>query len=155
MRVSTKVRYGLRAVIELARSSGDFGGRRKPPLRTDTERGGMKCIIHRGLVPLTWIAEQQNISLKYLERIFGRLKRAGLLESSRKRGGGYRLKKSPDKVTVGEIMRALGDETSLLRCVRNADVCERSKRCATRGFWKSLSDLIDMTVERTTIADFL
>lgn len=114
MRLSTKVRYGMRAMIELARQAGD-----KP-------------------VMIRTIAEKQGLSDKYLEQLFTHLRTAGLVKSERGARGGYRLARSADKITALDIYLALGGAAELIECAGHPETCERHHDCPTIGLWREL-----------------
>src|SRR5512138_5976 len=108
MRISTKGRYGLRAMIELA---VNHGGRP---------------------VPINAIAANQAISLKYLHAILALLRKAKLVRSARGRAGGYLLARSPAEITVGQIVRALEGPVAVVECVKDRRHCPRSAICDSR-----------------------
>ena len=111
MKLSTKSRYGTRLMLDLAEQSS------------------------RKFVQLKEISERQGISLKYLEQIMIPLKKAGLVDSSRGAGGGYRLAKPADDITVGEIVALLEPGKTLTHCEAHPDSCERSDSCSIRELW--------------------
>ncbi len=116
IRISTKGRYGTRAMLELALSHG------------------------RGLVLLKEIAERQEISIGYLEQIIPSLKAAGLVNSSRGAHGGYTLAKNPADITLKEIISALEGPLSLVECIKDPETCTRTDFCITRDIWTELSE---------------
>ena len=89
-------------------------------------------------VPLSAIAERQNLSLAYLEQIFLRLRRAGLVASARGRSGGYVLARPADAIHIDEIMRAVEEETRMTRCLDAEVGCLHDKRCLTHDLWHAL-----------------
>jgi len=115
MKVNTKVRYGLRAILQIADSYG------KDP------------------VPISAISESQEISGKYLEQVVGTLRKAGLITSRKGVRGGYMLARAPEDITLWEIITALDSHTSLVDCVVEPGICDRSGDCLTRSIWKLLS----------------
>ena len=131
MKISTKEQYGLRAVAELAARYGD------------------------GPVSLGDVARAQDISLSYLEQIIPSLRDAGLIASKRGPKGGYELASSPDKVNVGDVLRALDGDILPVLCVRRADVrpCERGDICAARTVWQKVHDRVVETLDQMTLAD--
>jgi Rrf2 family protein len=129
LRLSTKGRYGTRAMLELALSEGN-----KPVL-------------------LREIAESQSISLKYLEQIIPSLKSAGLLNSSRGATGGYSLAKLPEEITVKEIVEALEGPLRLVDCVGDPGLCGEAGQCVTRDLWDEVSVNISKLLESRTLAD--
>ena len=132
MRVSTKGRYALRMMIDIAEQRVDEW------------------------IPIKDISERQGISLKYLEQIVTNLTRAGLLRSGRGSGGGYMLTKTPDKYTAGEILRAIEGKLTPVACLDDEiNQCERSNCCQTLGFWTGLYQVIDDYVNSVTLQDLL
>lgn len=115
MKVNTKVRYGLRAILQIADA---YGG---------------------DPVPISSIAASQEISGKYLEQVVGTLRRADLIRSRKGVKGGYTLTRDPADINLWEIISALDQHTSLVDCVLEPEVCERSDACLTRSIWTLLS----------------
>ena len=90
-------------------------------------------------IPLSLVAERQHISLAYLEQLFLRLRRAGLVESTRGRAGGYRLVRPAGEISVAEIMTAVEEDVRMTRCTGDAGTpCLGSERCLTHGLWDAL-----------------
>ena len=107
-------------------------------------------------VPLSAIAERQHISLAYLEQIFLRLRRAGLVESARGRAGGYRLGRAADRIAVSEVMAAVEEEVRMTRCAGDlGHPCLGRERCLTHGLWQALGDQIAGFLARVTLQDVL
>lgn len=132
MLVSTKGRYALRVMIDLAEHQAD------------------------GFIPLKVIAERQEISEKYLENIIKLLVRAKLLTGVRGKGGGYRLAKAPEQYTVESILRITEDSMAPVSCLdANADACSRSAECRTLPMWRGLDKLITEYFENITLADLM
>lgn len=131
MKISTKGKYGLRAMVDLAVNSDDY------------------CIS------ITSIAKRQNISEAYLEQLFASLKRANLIESIRGAQGGYRLSREPSKISVGEILRALEGHLAPVNCVieDESSECENSQYCVTRVIWKRIRDSINNVVDSIMLSD--
>jgi Rrf2 family protein len=115
MKVNTKVRYGLRAILQIAEGYG------KDP------------------VPISAISESQEISGKYLEQVVGTLRKSGLIISRKGVRGGYLLSRNPEEINLWEIITALDSHTTLVDCVLDAEICDRSGDCLTRSIWKLLS----------------
>lgn len=115
MKVNTKVRYGLRAILQIAEGYG------KNP------------------VPISAISESQEISGKYLEQVVGTLRKSGLIVSRKGVRGGYHLARSPEEINLWEIITALDSHTTLVDCVNDAGICDRSDDCLTRSIWTLLS----------------
>ena len=131
VKISTKGRYGLRAMMEL--------GLHHP----------------EGPVMLSTIAENQGISEKYLHAILSSLKAAGLIRSIRGAGGGYCLVHHPKQIRLSEIMRALEGSLSLSDCISDTDLCERSKDCSTRLLWVELNEMIWNRLSDLSLSDIV
>ncbi len=130
--VSTKGRYALRVMTQLAANEDN------------------------AFIPLKEIANDQGISFKYLESIMSTLVKHGLVEGASGKGGGYRLVRTPDKYSIGEILRVTEGTLEPVSCTAtNGENCERSKYCMTFPIWKELSDLINGFLDSKTIADIL
>ena len=129
MKISTRGRYGLRAMVDLA------------------ENQNSKAI------PIREISERQNISEQYLEQIFARLRKAGLVKSVRGAYGGYKLNHPPGEITVGEIIRTLEGSIAPVDCVGGDNECKLSEDCVTRGLWELLRDSIDNILASITLKD--
>ena len=114
MKVNTKVRYGLRAILQIAEG---YGG---------------------DPVPISAIAESQEISGKYLEQVVGTLRKANLITSRKGVKGGYSLVEPPEKITLWQIISALDSHTTLVECVLDPELCDRSGDCLTRSIWTLL-----------------
>lgn len=107
-------------------------------------------------VSLKTIADRHDISMKYLEAIVGSLKRAGLVESTRGKEGGYRLNKPSDEYSVGEILRCLEDNLAPVACIRSGSVnCDRAAECITVPMWKELDDITNAYLDTVSLKDLL
>ena len=130
MIVSTKGRYALRVMIDLAEHQAER------------------------YVPLKEVAERQEISEKYLENILKVLVQNGFLEGLRGKGGGYRLTRTPDQYTVAEILLLTEGSLAPVSClVSGAPACERMPNCRTYMMWKGLNDMIADYFGKITLAD--
>ena len=132
MKISTKGRYALRLMIDVA--------------------------IHQkeGYVALRDAAQRQGISVKYLEQIAGMLSKAGMLLSGRGPQGGYRLAKAPESSTVGSILRLTEGDLAPVACLEGEENrCERSDACAALDFWTGLYAAVNAYVDRFTLADLV
>lgn len=129
MKLSTKGRYGLRALIDLA------------------------VYCEEEAVSIQSIAKRQNISDRYLEQLMGKLKRAGLVTSVRGAGGGYRLARPSGEISVGDALRALEGNLDAVTCPGNVDEqgCEGADICVTRYVWKKINDSITQAVDSIMI----
>ena len=120
MLISTKGRYALRVMVDLAEHQGE------------------------GYIPLKEIAERQGISEKYLETVLKSLVRGGLLQGLRGKGGGYKLTRSPEKYSVGEILHLSEESLAPVSCLEiGADSCVRSAECRTLPMWQKLNTLVE------------
>ena len=132
MLISTKGRYALRVMIDLAEHQAE------------------------GFIPLKVIAERQDISEKYLEGIIKLLVRAKLLTGVRGKGGGYRLTKAPEQYTVGSILRLTEESMAPVSCLEpGAAACPRAAECRTLSLWKGLDKVISDYLEKYTLADLM
>lgn len=132
MRVSTKGRYALRIMIDLA----------------ENDNGGY--------IRLKDISERQDITLKYLEQIMPLLTRAGYVRSYRGNNGGYMLARKPEEYTAGEILRTTEGSMAPIPCIEdNPNRCPRSNRCATLSFWEGLWKTINEYTDGFTLADLM
>ena len=132
MMVSTKGRYALRVMLDLAEhSTGEY-------------------------IPLMDIAGRQNISEKYLEGIVATLSRNGFVKALRGKGGGYQLARSPQEYTVGSILKLIEGSLAPVACLEaSAAPCARAGECRTLPMWRKLDTLIDDFFEGITLAELL
>jgi Rrf2 family protein len=131
MKLSTRSRYGTRLMLDLARS------------------------YDRRATPLAEIAKGQNLSVKYLEQLIIPLKASGLIRSVRGARGGYRLARSPDRITVGQIVEVLEGGLSLVECVDDPKACKLQADCLTRPVWRGVSRLVKQHLSSLTLQDVL
>lgn len=131
MKISTKGRYALRLMLDLALSGSE------------------------GPVPLRDVAKHQNISDKYLEQIVTPLSRAGLVRSVRGAGGGYLLTREPSEYTVGEILRPLEGSLAPVSCVDGMSCCQRAAHCVTQEVWRDIQKAVSSVVDHTTLGDLV
>ena len=132
MMISTKGRYALQVMIDIAEnSSGQY-------------------------ITLKDIAARQEISEKYLETIIPVLSKTYLLDGVRGKGGGYRLTRSPDEYSVGEILRLVEGPLAPVSCLKGAGVkCEKSDSCRTLPMWSKLDDLVNGYLDSITLASLI
>jgi Rrf2 family iron-sulfur cluster assembly transcriptional regulator len=130
MRLSTKGRYAVTAMMDLA--------------------------IHHGQGPLALadISENQGISLSYLEQLFARLKKNNLVEGQRGPGGGYRLSRRPDDISIADVITAIGEGIDSTLCAGNQD-CQDGEQCLTHELWTRLGEEIYDFLNGITLASFL
>jgi len=132
MQISTKGRYAMRLMLDIAR----YG-------RGET-------------VKIKDIADRQDISPKYLEQIISELNRSGLVRSTRGPQGGYSLARPPEEYTVGSILRVMEGDLSVVQCVKDGEgFCDRFETCTTVRLWTKVSDAISSVVDNVTLADLL
>ncbi len=134
MRLSTKGRYAVMAMTDLARRENDA------------------CRA----VALADIAARQEISLSYLEQLFARLRRQGLVKSARGPGGGYRLARTPETTTIAEIVHAVDEPMRATRCASHGAGCMlKGERCLTHDLWDDLGLQIETYLTSVSLADVL
>lgn len=132
MLISTKGRYSLRVMIDLAEHRSD------------------------GYIPLKVIADRQQISEKYLESIIKLLVKDRLLTALRGKGGGYKLTKDPEQYTVGSILRLTEESLAPVACLEpGADTCTRMAECRTLSMWQGLDKVINDYLDKITITDLM
>ncbi len=131
MKLSTRTRYGVRAIIELAANDS------KKPLQ------------------LKVIAERQDISIKYLEQLMNALRSGGIVRSIRGARGGYILAKPPNQIKLGDVFNCLEGSVITAECVEDEDYCRRAADCAARLLWVQLQEAIKNVLESVTVQDLL
>ena len=130
MKLTTKGRYAVTAMLDLA------------------------LHYQQGAVTLSEIAKRQGISLSYLEQLFARLRRNGLVDSVRGPGGGYTLALAPDKITVAQIVITINENIDATRCGGDKN-CQGDERCLTHDLWHALSERIHDFLNGITLADLV
>jgi Rrf2 family cysteine metabolism transcriptional repressor len=131
MKISTKIRYGARAMLELASHYGE------------------------GPIELKEIANKENISLKYLEQVIIPLRTAGLIKSVRGSKGGYALARPPSEICLNEMVEILEGPLSLVECLHDPKVCQRVATCVTREIWQKVYDAINGIFRSITLEDLV
>jgi Rrf2 family iron-sulfur cluster assembly transcriptional regulator len=139
MRLSTRGRYAVMAMVELA-------ARQQGP---SAECG----VISRPQVSLAEIAQAQHLSLAYLEQLFGPLRRAGLVASVRGPGGGYMLARAARDISIAAIVDAVDESIQATRCEEGGPGCLAGGRCLTHDLWAELGSQIKLFLEGVTLAD--
>ena len=130
--ISTRGRYALRAMTDLAQNQGD------------------------GLVPLVEVARRQGISEKYLESIATTLSKAGFIVGQRGKGGGYRLTRDPSEYTLASVLNLVEGSMAPVACLDcGLNGCENKEQCPTFPMWEQLNDLISNYLEGKTLADLM
>lgn len=130
MRLSTKGRYGVTAMMDLA--------------------------IHDNAGPVTLadISQCQGISLSYLEQLFAKLRKSGLVEGVRGPGGGYRLSRSAEQISIAEIITAVDEKVDITNCSQEGN-CQEGEKCLTHELWVELSNRLFEFLEGITLAQFV
>ena len=132
MKISTKGRYALRMLVDLAEHPGE------------------------GFISLKDIAKRQDISKKYLEQIIPSFNKTNFLRTNRGFQGGYQLAKAPDQYTVGEILRLTEGSLAPVACLdHDPNLCERSEQCLTLPVWQGLYQVINTYLDNITLQDIL
>ncbi|MCF8144883.1 MAG: Rrf2 family transcriptional regulator [Deltaproteobacteria bacterium] len=131
MKLSTRSRYGTRMMLDLA------------------------AHYDEGPVQIGDISRRENISVKYLEQLIIPLKKARLIESARGPKGGHMLTKSPEEITIGEIVRVMEGGIDLTHCIENPDVCEKTNSCLTRTVWEDATRAIYERLDASTLANII
>jgi Rrf2 family protein len=130
MKISTKGRYALRLMLDLAINyTGEY-------------------------ISIKSIAARQDISEKYLEQIITQLNRAGYVRSIRGAQGGYMLAKAPSEYTVGMILRLMEGSLAPVSCIED-ETCDRASRCATQEVWQKIQEAVENVVDNITLADLV
>ena len=130
MKISTKGRYALRVMIDLAENSNE------------------------NFVSAKDIAIRQGITVKYIEQIISLLNKAGFLETARGNLGGYKLSRKPDEYIVGDILNATEGDLAPTYCIRESN-CSRKNSCKTHEFWRGLDEVIKNYVNSKTLEDLI
>ena len=132
MMISTRGRYALRVMIDLAEH------------------------MDEGYIPMKEVAQRQGVSLKYMERIMPALSKNNLVEGVHGKGGGYRLNRKPEEYTVGEILRLTEGDMAPVSCLEcGAKPCDRKNDCKTITMWNEFFDMTNKYFDGITLAEFL
>lgn len=131
MRISTKTRYGMRFMVDLAQHYG------------------------QGSIPMKDIAARQNISKKYLEQVVSPLNSAGLLEVTRGQRGGFKLSRPPEEISLADVMSASEDGLDLMECLTGISFCANEDGCIAHNIWGGLQDAINGYLENRSLADVI
>lgn len=131
MKLSTRCRYGIHAMFDLAQNVGN------------------------GPQAIRSIADRQLVPEQYLEQIIGVLRREGYVSSTRGAQGGYILARPPSEISIGELIRLLEGPVMMADCVLDADACVRSCQCPSRLVWERLTTCINAVVDSITLQDML
>lgn len=131
MKLSTKGKYGLKAIFELS------------------------LHVNEGPVPVNVIASKQKIPEQYLEQIFSTLKKSQLITSVRGAQGGYLLNKDPNEITVGNVLTILEGPVALSQCIIDEGACENANDCSTKLVWEKLKKGIEDVLNSITLQDMI
>ena len=131
MKLSTRTRYGIRAILELAENQG------------------------RGPLQLKIIARRQDISVKYLEQLMAILKSAGFIRSIRGSKGGYMLAKTPGQIKLSDVFNCLEGPVVTVECVENEDCCARAADCVARQLWTEVQQAVKNVLQSITLRDLV
>jgi len=131
MRLSTRTRYGIRAMLELAENVG------------------------RGPLQLRIIAHRQDISVKYLDQLMAILKSAGFVRSIRGAKGGYMLAKAPEQIKLSDVFNCLEGPVVTVECTENENYCARSADCVARQVWTQLQEAVTAVLQSITFKDLV
>ena len=132
MNVTSKGRYALRIMIDLAQHRDE------------------------GYISLKTISDRTQLSMKYLEMIVGNLKKSELVDSTRGKEGGYKLNKTPQEYSIGEILRCIEDNLAPVACIKEGEIqCDRSGACLTVPMWKELDDITNAYLDTVSLEDLL
>jgi Rrf2 family cysteine metabolism transcriptional repressor len=131
VRLTTKFRYGTRAMVEMAMAYGE------------------------GAIQLSQIAERQKVSSKYLVHLLASLKAAGLVQTIRGARGGYLLNRPPSQIKLLDVFRALEGSPSPVECVDDPKNCPDSDLCVTRDVWVRIRDVVSNVLDSTTLQDLV
>ncbi|MGZ3494531.1 MAG: RrF2 family transcriptional regulator [Thermodesulfobacteriota bacterium] len=131
MKISSKIRYGARAMLVLASHYGE------------------------GPIELKEIAKKESISLKYLEQVINPLRAGGLVKAVRGSKGGYSLAKAPSEICLYDVVETLEGPLNLLECLGDSKACQKASSCVTRDIWKEVSDAISKIFYSVTLEDMV
>jgi Rrf2 family protein len=131
MKISTKIRYATRAMLQIASHYGE------------------------GPIDLREISKKEDISLKYLEQVIIPLRTAGLVKSIRGSKGGYTLTKPPSEISLNDLMEVLNGPIDLVECLKDPKGCSRSPSCVTRDIWKETSEAIHKVFRSITFEEMV
>ena len=131
MKLSTRSRYGTRAILELAQNYGE------------------------GPLQIKIIARHQDISVKYLEQLMSTLKSGGLVRSIRGSKGGYMLAKAPIQIKLSDVFNCLEGPLNTVECLENESICARTADCVARGVWAQVQEVIINVLESITLQDLV
>lgn len=130
MKISTKGRYGLRAIVAIAKSENGLS--------------------------IKNISEMEGISIRYLDKIMASLKTSDIVESTRGSKGGYKLKKNPNEISVGDILRSVEDDFSIINCpLTNNSECSNEHMCTTKYVWNRINNGLNEIIDNIYISEII
>lgn len=130
MKISTKGRYGLRAIVAIAKSENGLS--------------------------IKNISEMEGISIRYLDKIMASLKTSEIVESTRGSKGGYKLKKNPNEISVGDILRSVEDDFSIINCpLTNNSECSNEHMCTTKYVWNRINNGLNEIIDNIYISEII
>lgn len=130
MKISTKGRYGLRAIVAIAKSENGLS--------------------------IKNISEMEGISIRYLDKIMASLKTSEIVESTRGSKGGYKLKNDPSKISVGDILRSVEDDFSIINCpLTNNSECSNEHMCTTKYVWNRINNGLNEIIDNIYISEII
>ena len=130
MKLTTKGRYAVTAMLDLAIHE------------------------HKGSITLADISRRQDISLSYLEQLFSKLRKKGLVDSARGPGGGYKISRDSDSIYIAEVIAAVDEAVDATRCQRKGN-CQNDERCLTHELWCDLSDQIHNFLSQISLSQLM
>ena len=131
MKMSTRTRYGVRMLIDLARN------------------------YNKGPFQINAISKLEEISEKYLGQITIILKSSGIINSVKGASGGFFLTRDPAEINLKDVVRILEGDINIVECINNKDSCNRSTKCVTKNIWKEVNEAIESTLEKYTLKDLV
>jgi Rrf2 family protein len=131
LKFNTRIRYGLRAILDIALEESESGVYQKD------------------------ISERQNISIKYLDSIITALKTAGLIVNAKGKKSGYKLTRKPDKIKIIDIYKAFEPGVVIVDCLGDQYICDRASKCTVKDFWGGLNNTIINYMESYTLEDLI
>jgi len=144
LRITTRGRYALRASLALARLQDQIN-----PAEYQNNTVKKK----RNPVSINQLSEEEQISSVFLEQIFFKLRKAGIVVSIRGPGGGFQFARALNKITLKDILEAAGEELNVIDCDKNAKACQiTGKRCLSHSVWENINKVLDNYFKNTTLA---
>ncbi len=131
MKLSTKARYAVRALIDLAVN------------------------YENGMGQVKKIAENQELSVRYIENLFTNLRAAGILQSFKGKGGGFSLNRDPDKINLLDVIQVVEGDLSLVGCVESSSFCKNSKKCTVKNVWTKATKILKDYFRSVTLKDMI